>query len=234
VFSVGVGYFASILVLAKLVGMEIPYLTGMATGASLIIAIGAQNAFVLTQGIRKQHRFVVALICSLCDAILISAGVAGMGSLIEQSPLLLSIASIAGALFLGVYGLKSLLSAFHADRGMEESTEQPVSRKQVIFTTLAITLLNPHVYLDTVVLLGSISATFSGTGRYLFGGGAVTMSFFWFFILAYGSSFLAPLFRKSITWRILDTGICLVMWSIAYKLLVYSGIGDAVRVFFLP
>ncbi|MDD3929984.1 MAG: LysE/ArgO family amino acid transporter [Sphaerochaeta sp.] len=212
--------------------MEIPYLTGMATGASLIIAIGAQNAFVLTQGIRKQHRFVVALICSFCDALLISAGVAGMGSLIEQSPVLLNIASVAGALFLFVYGLKSLLSAFHADRGMEESDERPVSRKQVVFTTLAITLLNPHVYLDTVVLLGSISATFSGSGRYLFGGGAVTMSFLWFFILSYGSGFLAPLFRKSITWRILDTAICLVMWSIAYKLLAYSAITDTILRFF--
>lgn len=209
-----------------LCAMEIPYLTGMATGASLIIAIGAQNVFVLTQGIRKQHRFVVALICSLCDALLITAGVAGMGALIEQSPLLLSIASVAGALFLFVYGLKSLLSAFQAKTGMEESGEHLVSRKQVIFTTLAITLLNPHVYLDTVVLLGSISATYAGTGRFLFGGGAVTMSFLWFFILAYGSGFLAPLFRKAITWRILDTAIFVVMWSIAYKLLVFSGIAD--------
>lgn len=228
----GVKYFACFGILTKLDSMEIPYLTGMATGASLIIAIGAQNAFVLTQGIRKQHRFVVALICSLCDALLISAGVAGMGALIEQSPLLLGVASVAGALFLFVYGLKSLISAFHADRGMEASGEHLVSRKQVVFTTLAITLLNPHVYLDTVVLLGSISATYAGPGRYLFGGGAVTMSFLWFFILAYGSGFLAPLFSKAITWRILDTAIFLVMWTIACKLLVFSGTADSIRSLF--
>lgn len=210
--------------------MELPFFAGMATGAGLIIAIGAQNAFVLTQGIRKQHRFVVALICSLCDALLIGCGVAGMGTLIEQSPRLLGFAAAGmGALFLFIYGLKSLFSVFQAEQGLEEAEVKVVSRKQVILTTLAITLLNPHVYLDTVVLLGGISATFEGGGRYLFGGGALTMSFIWFFTLAYGSALLAPLFRKAITWRILNIAIFLVMWSIAYRLLAYTGIVQAIQ-----
>ncbi|MGH0053898.1 MAG: LysE/ArgO family amino acid transporter [Sphaerochaetaceae bacterium] len=203
--------------------METPFLTGMMTGASLIVAIGAQNAFVLTQGIRKQHRFVVALICSLCDALLITAGVAGMGSLVKQSPLLLDVASWGGALFLCVYGLKSLFSALRLDHGLSQTNINLTSRRQAIVTTLAITLLNPHVYLDTVVLLGGISSTFVGKGRCLFGAGAITMSFLWFFTLSYGSGILAPLFRKAITWRILNILIFLFMWRIAFKLLVFSG-----------
>lgn len=209
--------------------MDMPYFTGMATGASLIIAIGAQNAFVLSQGIHKRHRFVVALICSLCDALLITAGVAGLGLLIEKTPVLLNIASGTGALFLFIYGLKSLFSAFQTKEGLQQKELQVATRKQIVFTTLAITLLNPHVYLDTVVLLGGISATFEGSGRYLFGAGAITMSFLWFFSLSYGSGLLAPLFKKAITWRILDTAIFLVMWSIAYKLLAYAGIGQALQ-----
>ncbi len=219
--------------MTTLTGMELPFFTGMATGAGLIIAIGAQNAFVLTQGIRKQHRFVVALICTFCDALLISAGVAGMGSLIEQSPKLLGIAAGMGALFLFFYGLKSLFSAFQAGQRLQESEVGIVSRKQVILTTLAITLLNPHVYLDTVVLLGGISATYEGAGRLLFGGGAMTMSCIWFFTLAYGSTLLAPLFKKTITWRILNGAIFLVMWSIAYKLLAYTGIVQVLQQQFL-
>ena len=111
---------------------------------------------------------------------------------------------------------------------MVQAEVKVVSRKQVILTTLAITLLNPHVYLDTVVLLGGISATFEGNGRYLFGGGALTMSFLWFFTLAYGSALLAPLFKKPITWRILNVAIFLVMWSIAFKLLAYTDLAQAV------
>ncbi len=216
-------------VLATLTDMEIPFFTGMATGAGLIIAIGAQNAFVLAQGIRKQHRFVVALVCSLCDAFLISCGVAGMGTLIEQSPRLLGFASGLGALFLFVYGLKSLFSACKGDQELAQAVVRVAGRKQVILTTLAITLLNPHVYLDTVVLLGGISATYESAGRMLFGAGAATMSFLWFFALAYGSALLAPLFEKSITWRILNGAIALIMWSISYKLLAYARLLQALQ-----
>ncbi len=199
-----------------------PYFTGMATGASLIIAIGAQNAFVLSQGIHKQYRFTVALICFLCDALLIAAGVAGMGTLIEQSPRLLKWISLGGALFLFIYGVKSLISAFQTKEGLEQQTSEGTTKAQIVLTTLAITLLNPHVYLDTVVLLGALSATFE-EGRALFGAGAITMSFIWFFTLSYGSALLAPLFKKARTWRILNTAIALTMWSIAYKLVLYAG-----------
>lgn len=208
--------------LCTLYAMELPFFTGMATGATLIIAIGAQNAFVLTQGIRAQHRFTVAIICSTLDALLITLGVAGMGSLIEQSPRLLGFAAAGGALFLVVYGLKSLISAFQSESGLLSEQTGSMSRKQVVFTTLAITLLNPHVYLDTVVLLGAISSTYGGQSRHLFATGAITMSFFWFFLLSYGAALLAPLFKKASTWRILHTVIFLVMWRIAFSLLQYA------------
>ena len=204
--------------------MWTPFFTGIGSGAGLIIAIGSQNAFVLTQGIRRQHHLTVALICALCDTVLISAGVAGMGGLIEKSPSLIPIAAGGGALFLIIYGLKSLVSVLKPSRGLEETRHAIKNRKQVILATLAFTLLNPHVYLDTVVLLGGISGTFTGSGRYLFGAGAVSMSFLWFFGLSVGAGALAPLFRKPLTWRILDGLVVLVMWSIAWKLIVFAGI----------
>jgi L-lysine exporter family protein LysE/ArgO len=204
--------------------MDTPFFTGLATGAGLIVAIGAENAFVLTQGLRKQYRFTVALVCSIIDALLIGCGVAGMGTLIGQSPGLLKVAAGGGALFLLVYGLGSLRSALRGGHGMEGSESAPASRGRVVLSTLAIAVLNPHVYLDTVVLLGGIGATFPGEGRYLFGAGAILASFLWFFLLAYGSGFLAPLFRKPLTWRIFDGLIFLVMWTIAFKLLSFSGI----------
>ena len=195
------------------------YFTGLGTGAGLIIAIGAQNAFVLNQGIRKEFIYLVPLICAICDAILITAGVAGMGSLIQSSPLLIRIASFGGAAFLGFYGLQSFISAWKNSGGLSDREQNNRSRKQIITLTLAITLLNPHVYLDTVVLLGSMSGTFHGSGRYLFGAGAISASFLWFFGLSLGAVKLAPLFKKPVTWRILDTLIGIIMWFIAWKLL---------------
>lgn len=218
--------------LYTLYAMELPYFTGMATGASLIIAIGAQNAFVLTQGIKKQYRFLVALICSLMDAVLIALGVAGVGSIISQSPHLLTVAAGGGALFLFVYGLKNLLTALKPVEGLAETEHSETSRAQIVLTTLAITLLNPHVYLDTVVLLGSISSTYVGQSRYLFAGGAVSASFLWFFLLSYGAAVLAPLFKRTITWRILYSLIFLIMWRIAYSLLEFAGILDAMKSLF--
>lgn len=204
--------------------MFTPYITGLGTGAGLIIAIGSQNAFVLTQGIKKQYRFTVALICFLCDAVLISAGVAGLGGVITAYPLLITGAALSGSAFLFVYGALQLRAALRGGEGLEESRSRVFSRREVILTTVTITLLNPHVYLDTVVLLGSISGTFSGAGRYLFGAGAVTMSAVWFFGLSLGAGFLAPLFRKPGTWRVFSVLICVIMWLIAYKLLLFSGV----------
>jgi L-lysine exporter family protein LysE/ArgO len=194
------------------------FLTGMGTGAGLIIAIGAQNTLVLTQGIRKQYIYIVPLLCSLCDVLLISAGIAGMGTLVETSPLLISIAAGGGAVFLFLYGLKSFVSAYRNANALSAETTGKTSRSRMILTTLAITLLNPHVYLDTVVLLGGISGTFPGAEKYYFGAGAVTTSFLWFFSLSLGAVKLAPFFKKPRTWRILDTLIGMIMWVIAFKL----------------
>lgn len=199
------------------------FFTGLGTGAGLIIAIGAQNAFVLSQGIRKKYIFMIPLICALCDAALIIAGVAGMGSLIVKSPLLIKVASRGGASFLFFYGLKSFISAYKNQGGLNRNQEKEKSRSQMILMTLAMTLLNPHVYLDTVVLLGSMSGTFPGWGRYYFGAGALTASFIWFFSLSLGAVKLAPLFRKAKTWQILDILIGIIMWIIAFNLLGLSG-----------
>lgn len=195
------------------------FFTGFGTGAGLIIAIGAQNAFVLSQGIRKKNIFLIPLICAICDAILILAGVAGMGTLIERSPFLIRAASWGGASFLFFYGLRSFKSAYKNQGGLDKRGEKDQSRGQIILMTLAITLLNPHVYLDTVVLLGSMSGTFPGMGRYYFGIGALTASFIWFFSLSLGAVKLAPLFRKARTWQILDVLIGIIMWIIAFKLI---------------
>jgi L-lysine exporter family protein LysE/ArgO len=191
----------------------------MGTGAGLIIAIGAQNAFVMNQGIRKEFVLMVPLVCALCDAVLITAGVAGLGVLIEASPLLLKAASWGGGAFLLWYGLKSFRSAFFRREGMNAEGEGGRSRRQVLLMTLAITLLNPHVYLDTVVLLGSIGSSFPGSERLLFALGAVSASFLWFFVLSLGALRLAPLFRRPGTWIVLDLLIGLVMWRIAWGLI---------------
>ncbi len=204
--------------------MFTPFITGIGTGAGLIIAIGAQNAFILTQGIRKDFHLTAALICSLIDALLITTGVLGMGRLVQEIPLLLPVASLGGALFLLIYGIRSLISALKPSSGIEERSEKVTSRRKVILTTLVISLLNPHVYLDTVVLLGGISTSFPPQDRIFFALGAILMSFIWFFSLALGGGALLPLFRKQVTWRILDGLIFVIMWSIAYRLILFSGI----------
>ena len=204
--------------------MMTTFLAGMGTGGSLIIAIGAQNAFVLTKGIQRHHHIASGLTCSLIDAVLIGAGVLGMGRLVEQIPLLLPVVTLGGALFLFIYGILSLYSAVRVQEGMRTRGEAQGGRKQVILTTLAISLLNPHVYLDTVVLLGSISTSYPPPENYIFALGAIFMSFIWFFALTLAGSILLPLFRKPVTWRILDTIIFVIMWSIAYRLLIYSDV----------
>ena len=192
---------------------------GMGTGAGLIIAIGAQNAFVLTQGLRRQYHWPIAGICSLFDAICITLGAAGMGVLVSQSPVLLEITKWGGALFLGWYGLNAFRSAFE-DNSLKGESRGVSTLKQAVITTLAITALNPHVYLDTVVLLGSIGSQQAEGLQIWFTVGAVCASFIWFFSLSFGARWLAPLFAKPIAWRILDLTIALVMWSIALSLVL--------------
>lgn len=198
-----------------------PLLTGFLIGSSLIIAIGAQNAFVLRLGLQRIHVLPVVLLCALSDALLIAAGVAGMGALVQQSPTLLSIITWGGAVFLFVYGLQAFMRAFQQE-SLQTETQEVLSLKKAMLTVLAFTYLNPHVYLDTVVLVGSLSAQWEGALQYAFATGAIAASFVWFFTLGYGARLLAPLFAKPLAWRILDSLIGLVMWAIALSLIAPS------------
>ncbi len=194
------------------------YFQGVAVGGGLIIAIGAQNAFVFSQGVRRNHPLQTALVCSICDASLILIGISGVGALVAANPQLSQLASWLGALFLLAYGYRSFRSAL---RGASLQTDAVVisSRKQLLLATLAFTFFNPHVYLDTILLVGGLSGQLAQTERYLFGAGAMTASFLWFFSLSLGAGLLAPLFRKPLAWRCLDGLVCLSMWGIALGLL---------------
>ena len=191
------------------------YLAGFGLGLSLILAIGAQNAFVLRQGLRREHVFWVCLTCAVSDAVLIVAGVTGFGTLAQRLPWLEPAMRWGGAAFLTWYGARALLSAWRGGQALAAGGAQVVSLKATLGTTLALTWLNPHVYLDTVVLLGSVSANYAARP---FGFGAVCASFTFFFALGYGARLLAPLFARPLAWRILDAGIGVVMWVIALSL----------------
>lgn len=194
-----------------------PFIQGYAMGGGLIVAIGAQNAFVLAQGVRRNHHLAVAALCILCDGLLIGLGVSGVGTMVAASPTLGLIAAWGGAAFLGWYGLAALLAAVRGGSLTARNGTERDLRKTLVLT-LAVTLLNPHVYLDTVVLMGSISGQFPGESRYLFGLGAFAASATWFLALSLGGQILAPLFSRDITWRILDGAVCLTMWTIAVSL----------------
>ncbi len=195
-----------------------PFISGFFLGLSLIIAIGAQNAFILRQGLLRQHVFVLCLICAVSDAVLIAAGVAGLGSLVSSSPVLIRVVTVGGALFLFSYALIAFRRAWkpqalHAAKGGQGDLRAAVA------ACLAFTVRNPHVYLDTVVLLGSLSAQYSGEGRLAYGAGAVIASFVWFFSLGYGARLLQPVFARPAAWRVLDILIGLVMAAIGIGLL---------------
>jgi L-lysine exporter family protein LysE/ArgO len=194
-------------------------LSGFFLGASLIIAIGAQNAFILRQGLLKSHVFVLCLICALSDAVLIAAGVAGLGTLIRQSPLLIELVTLGGAIFLAVYAIKAFQRMAHAG-SLQESADNAMSLKSAVLTCLAFTFLNPHVYLDTVLLVGSLSSVYEGRAQLAFGVGAATSSFVWFFALGYGARLLQPVFRKPAAWRVLDGVIGIVMSALALSLVL--------------
>ncbi|WP_439272539.1 LysE/ArgO family amino acid transporter [Pseudochrobactrum sp. HB0163] len=192
--------------------------SGFLLGLSLIVAIGAQNAYILRQGLLRRHVFILCLICALSDAVLIAAGVAGLGTLIAQSPSLIVLVTVAGAAFLLWYGFSAFRRAMHPD-GLKADGSGAVSLKAAVATCLALTFLNPHVYLDTVVLLGSLSARFDGQARLAYGAGAALASFLWFFTLGYGARLLQPFFAKPFAWRVLDCLIGIIMWMIALSLL---------------
>lgn len=198
-----------------------PLLAGLLLGASLIIAIGAQNAFVLRQGLLQAHRFPVALFCALSDAVLIAAGVGGLGIAVGQHPRLMAVVACVGALVLIWYGVQAMRRAFHPQVLTPDTHGNSSNVWRVLATCAGFTWLNPHVYLDTVLLIGSLAAPWPAPGpRMLFAIGAASASFIWFFALAYGARLLAPLFRKPMAWRVLDVLIAIVMWSIAIKLLL--------------
>lgn len=196
-----------------------PFLQGFGLGAGLIIAIGAQNAFVLQQGLRRQHVFATAAICALCDAALILLGVAGLGAVITQSAHLTAVATWGGAAFLFVYGARSFWSALRPGTlDAEQSTLPGSTLRATLLAVLGVSLLNPHVYLDTVVLVGSVGGRYPAGDRVAFAAGAMTASCLWFFGLAYGAARLAPLFRRPLAWRLLDLGVGAIMWAIAASL----------------
>ncbi len=197
-----------------------PMFAGFLLGGSLIIAIGAQNAYVLKLGIQKRHVFAIVMICALSDAALIVLGVAGFGTFVQSSPKILTAVTIFGAIFLTIYGGLAMARALNPGR-MKASTQTQTNLTGAIVTVLSLTFLNPHVYLDTVVLLGGISAQYEGDSRFIFGAGAVIASFVWFFALGYGARFLEPIFAKPRSWQILEFFIAIIMWSIAAKL-IYS------------
>jgi L-lysine exporter family protein LysE/ArgO len=194
------------------------FLPGFLLSLSLILAIGAQNAFVLRQGLRREHVFWVCLTCGVSDALLIAAGVAGFGALAETVPWVETVMRYGGAAFLIVYGWRNARSAWRGGEALQAAGQAPNSLRRTVLTLLALTWLNPHVYLDTLVLLGSISAQYDD--RFAFGAGAVLASLTFFFALGYGARLLQPVFAKPVSWRVLDTIIALTMWAIAASLLL--------------
>lgn len=198
-------------------------LEGFGLGASLIIAIGAQNAFVLRQGLKRQHVFLSAAFCSLADLALISGGVFGLGALVREQAWFLTLMTWGGAAFLCWYGTKAARRALKPGT-LEAGAEAPLPLIAVVATLAAFTFLNPHVYLDTVLLLGGLGARHPAREQPWFVLGASLASVTWFFGLAYGARLLAPLFRKAITWRVLDGLIAAVMFLLAGGLVV-GGLG---------
>jgi L-lysine exporter family protein LysE/ArgO len=199
--------------------MPTPLLSSLATGfalsASLIIAIGAQNAFVLRQGLAREHASTVALFCAACDALLMTAGVLGMGQAIAAVPALARAMAAIGAIFLAAYGLRALMRAWRPGALHAGALAPKRSRMQVLAQAAAFTLLNPHVYLDTVLLVGSVGAQQPpGALRAIFLLGACAASLAWFFGLAYGARLLAPLFERPAAWRVLDALIGVTMWGL--------------------
>ncbi|MBI0029098.1 amino acid transporter [Gilliamella sp. B14448G11] len=203
-------------------------LRGALISASLIIAIGAQNLFVLKQGLLRNHIFYVSGICFICDFVLMSIGILGVGTFISTNPLITNILAILGALFLLWYGFKAFKSAIKGTSSMQVQSQNSNDNSlvKVILATLAITLLNPHVYLDTVVIVGGIAGTLSSEQKIAFLIGAVCVSFIWFFSIGYGARLLTPLFKQKRMWVILDCLVGLVMFYIAYRLIMYVYCGN--------
>lgn len=194
------------------------FIAGFSLGFSLIVAIGSQNAYVLRQGLRHEHVFIICFICFLSDALLIALGVSGLSVLISKAPWIEPVARYGGAIFLLIYGAISLFRAITRKESLTPSPDAATPLLSAILTCLAFTWLNPHVYLDTVILLGSVSTQYAGQ-QVDFAAGAALASLLFFFTLGYGAGLLAPLFKKPLAWKILDLLIAGIMWSIAFSLI---------------
>lgn len=198
----------------------LPALLGLLTGLSLIVAIGAQNAFVLKAGIQGRIAVVapIVVVCALSDAVLIFAGVAGIGALIQQAPVALLIVRIVGSAFLIGYGLLAVRRVFRPRELDPSGTQQSLTPGAAILTAIALTWLNPHVYLDTLILLGSIANHQGVHARWWWAAGAVLGSCIWFSVLGFGARFLRPFFARPRSWQILDSIIAVVMITIGIRI----------------
>lgn len=194
------------------------YSNGVFIALGLIMAIGAQNAFVVSQALRREHHLWVASLCVFFDVLLVATGVYGLAHILTNSPLLLATARWGGVLFLSIYAALALRRAFSENVIAAVSVRPAQTLAAVLMTTLAVTLLNPHVYLDTVLLIGSLGAQQVSPSAYVLG--AATGSVVWFFSLALGAAKLAPWLARPITWRVIDFLVALMMLSVAAQLLL--------------
>ena len=193
------------------------YFNGLLVTAGLIMAIGAQNAFVLAHSLRREHHLPVAFLCICSDILLVSLGVFGLAAIIAESPLLLQITRWGGVVFLLWYGTLALRRAARPGV-LREETAATRSLRSVLLAALAVTFLNPHVYLDTVLLIGSLGAQQPEPGAYT--AGAASASTLWFLLLALGGAWLAPWLARPLTWRLIDLGVACMMFAIAAQLIV--------------
>jgi len=198
----------------------IALIPGFLTGLSLIVAIGAQNAFVIRQGLLRSHVLLVVIVCSVSDALLIILGTGGLGKIVQSNPDLLTFIRWFGVAYLTWFGIKSLRSAFKENQ-LLATGQAEVSWKRILTTVLALTYLNPHVYLDTVIFVGSIANQFEGD-KWFFALGASIASVVWFSTIGFGARAASHLMSKPIFWRILDISIALIMFSIALTLAIYK------------
>ena len=195
------------------------FLKGFLLSLSLIVAIGAQNAFIIKQGITRNYVFVVSGICFICDVILMGLGIFGVGEFLAKNKVLNLLIASAGILFVVYYGFISLKSAFFQDYTLQLSTSNPLSLKKTILLALAVTLLNPHVYLDTVFVIGASALTFSFEEKIIFAYGGLSASFLWFFGVGYGALKLSKVFIKIA--KIIDIFVAIIMFVIAFSLIRY-------------
>ncbi|GKW05167.1 arginine exporter ArgO [Pectobacterium carotovorum] len=194
------------------------YLQGVLLGAAMILPLGPQNAFVMNQGIRRQYHLMVALLCALSDMVLIAAGIFGGSALLSQSSLLLGAVTWGGVAFLLWFGWGAMKTAFSNNITLASAEVMKQSRLRIIATMLAVTWLNPHVYLDTFVVLGSLGSQFADDARSWFALGTMTASFTWFFALALLASWLAPWLNTPRVQRVINFFVGVVMWGIALQL----------------